>query len=298
LGSLAATKGDDVIKVWRRNWTSQARRIAEADALVVSIPKSGRTWLRVFLHDYFCRLEGRECTLDPDELAGSRVPKFVFTHDLWEHIKAQKLEHRIKGKYLIPARASRTKPIVLLARDPRDVIVSLFFQRTKRSSRYDGDLSEMIRHPYFGIDSVIDVMNTWIAEWSGRSAFKLLRYEDCRRNTDEAFRELLAFLGIQSIDEAFFARSLQFSSFENMKQLEATGRFRTRVLQPGNVNDTESFKVRRGVVGGYRDYLTPEDIVYLNAAVARLDPRYGYQGEREIIGSERGRSIFSPDDGS
>jgi hypothetical protein len=77
----------------------------------------------------------------------------------------------------------------------------------------------MIHHPRFGIDSIIDVMNAWIDQWSCRENFKLLSYEDCRADTAKAFREVLAFLGFEKIDETVFAHSLQLSSFNNMKLL-------------------------------------------------------------------------------
>ena len=268
-----------MVKVWRRNWTAAARHYSDADAIVVSMGKSGRTWLRVFLYSYFCALENREFTLKSRELAGSKIPKLIFTHDLWGCRTARKLIDNLRGRHLIPPLESRTKPILLLVRDPRDVIVSLFFQVTKRLRRYNGGLSEMIRHRKFGIDSIVDVMNAWLAEWSSRGDFKLLRYEDCRKNTAEAFRGVLEFLGIREIDEAVFARSLQFSSFENMKNLEASGQFRTKILSPGDANDPESYKTRRGLVGGFKQYLTADDIRYLDQAMTRLDERYGYGRE-------------------
>lgn len=245
----------------------------------MSIPKSGRTWLRVFLYSYFCALENRPFTLKKNELEGGKIPKLMFTHDLWGYLTARKLRDRLSGKHLIPPVQSREKPIVLLSRDPRDVIVSLFFQLSKRDHRYDGALSEMIRHPKFGIELIIDVMNIWMAEWGDRSDFKLLRYEDCRKNNEKTFREVLAFFGLQEVDDAILAHSLKFASFENMKTLEAIGQVKEKKLLPGNVHDPESFKVRRGVVGGYRDYLSSEDVLYLEGAVARLDRRYGYGRE-------------------
>lgn len=269
-----------MINVKRRNWTSQARRYSEADAIVVSVGKSGRTWLRVFLYSYFCGLAGREFTLKDSNLAGTGVPKVIFTHDLWAHVCAHKLKHWLLGKYLIPAREGRIKPILVLARDPGDVIVSLFFHMTKRSRRYSGDLSGMIRHPKFGINTIVDVMNTWMEEWSSQSNFKVLRYEDCRKNTEATFRDVLTFLGMRAIDESVLAYSLQFSSFENMKRLEATGQFKAKILSAADVNDSESYKTRRGIVGGFKDYLGPEDILYLDQAITRLDKRFGYGQER------------------
>jgi hypothetical protein len=264
-------------KVWRRNWTKAARRYSEADVIVVSLGKSGRTWLRVFLYAYFCRAEKREFTLKAEELAGAKIPKMIFTHDLWGYRTARKLEDRLRGRQLIPAPQSRNKAILLLVRDPRDVVVSLFFQVTKRSGSYGGSMSEMIRDRKFGIDSMVDVMNAWMEEWGARQIFKMLRYEDCRRDTAAVFRGVLGFMGVQRVDESAFVHGLEFSSFDNMKKLEAARQFNAGILSPGNVDDPESYKTRRGVVGGFKDYLNAEDLLYVERAIARLDRRYGYR---------------------
>jgi hypothetical protein len=43
------------------------------------------------------------------------------------------------------------------------------------------------------------------------------------------------------------------------------------------VTDPESFKVRRGKIGGYREYLSDEDQRYAVEALTRLHPRFGYR---------------------
>jgi hypothetical protein len=268
-----------MIEVRRRNWTSQARLYSESDAFVVSVPKSGRTWLRVFLYSYFCRSANREFTISNRKLVGTGAPKVIFTHDLWSYVRNRKLKFRLLGKNLIPLRVSRTKPILLLVRDPRDVIVSYFFQMTRRGSKYRGDLPETIRHPRFGVNSIVEVLNTWMAEWEARKDFKVIRYEDCRSHPDAAFREVLTFIGIEAIDEGTFRHALQFSSFENMKKMESARQFKNKILSAGNVEDPDSYKTRRGIVGGFKDYLGPEDLRYMNEALTRLDQRFGYGPE-------------------
>jgi hypothetical protein len=47
-------------------------------------------------------------------------------------------------------------------------------------------------------------------------------------------------------------------------------------LRAGDVRDPESFKVRRGKVGGYAEYLSVEDQQYAAVAIQKLDPRFGY----------------------
>ena len=136
----------------------------------------------------------------------------------------------------------------------------------------------MIRRPKFGIKRIVDVMNSWMTEWGDRENFKLIRYEDCQGRPEEVFREVLTFFGCREIDDAVLAHSVKFSSFENMKVLEATGQVRNKKLIPGNVQDPHSYKVRRGQVGGFQEYLSSADIRYPEQALALLDQRYGYGG--------------------
>jgi len=269
-----------MIEIKRRNLSSMARRYARAQGIIVSIPKSGRTWLRVFLHAYCCAVEGRPFTLDEDEISATRIPEFIFTHDLWEHLKTARFKDSIRGKHLVPRHAIDAKPILLLSRDPRDVIVSLFFQLSKRTRQFRGTLSDIVNDRRFGIHSIVEIMNTWLLEWGERNNFKLLRYEDCRLDTRGAFEEMLGFFGFERIEQGAFDRGLQFSSFENMKSMEARGEFKTGILLPENPSDPDSFKVRRGIVGGYKQYLKERDLLAIEQAMLSLDSRFGYQGSR------------------
>jgi hypothetical protein len=64
-----------------------------------------------------------------------------------------------------------------------------------------------------------------------------------------------------------------------MKQLEQTAAFgrADRRIVPGEVGNPDSFKVRRGKVGGYRDYLSDEQAAELDGLVAtRLSSVFGY----------------------
>jgi len=126
------------------------------------------------------------------------------------------------------------------------------------------------------VRAIIDAMNDWINEFSGRDNFTLVRYEALRASPSEHFRDLLAVLGESTPDTAMFQEALEFSRFENMQKLEAAGAFDSNILHPGDVRDPESFKVRRGKVGGYREYLSLEDQKYAADALMKLDPRFGY----------------------
>src|SRR5438445_4469095 len=265
----------------RRTFSSRARELSGGKAIILSVPKSGRTWLRAFLCAYFCKRFGLEFTLRPDRHQDQRIPRVVFSHDLFEHRTKGDRWDRLRGKYLVPRRELNRAKIILLARDPRDCFVSLYLQLTKRDPNAPIKLgqktvSEMLRDRRFGMHAIINAMNDWINEFSSRDNFSLIRYEAMRASPAEHFRDLLAVLGESSAEANIFQGALEFSRFENMQKLEAAGAFDSNILHPGDVRDPESFKVRRGKVGGHREYLSIQDQEYAANELAKLDPRFGY----------------------
>src|SRR5215471_7835289 len=265
----------------RRNFSSRARELSGGDVIVLSIPKSGRTWLRAFLCAYFCRRFGLGFTLRPGRYDLPGFPRVVFSHDLFEHRTKGDRWDRFRGKYLVPRRELKRAKIILLARDPRDCFVSLYLQLTRRDPNASAELrqktaSEMLRDEKYGMRAIISTMNHWLHEFSERDNFILVRYEALRGSPAEHFRDLLSVLGEPSPDANIFQEALEFSGFENMQKLEAAGAFDSNILHPGDVRDPESFKVRRGKIGGYREYLSIQDQEYAANGLAKLDPRFGY----------------------
>jgi hypothetical protein len=187
----------------------------------------------------------------------------------------------LRGKYLVPRGELRKAKIILLVRDPRDCFVSLYLQMTRRDPSADAALkqksvSELLRDERFGIRGIVRAMNDWLDEFSGRKDFTIIRYEALRASPAEHFRDLLAVVGETTLDMSIFQEALEFSRFENMQKLEAAGVFDSKILHPGDMRDPESFKVRRGKVGGYREYLSAEDLEYAADALRELDSRFGY----------------------
>src|SRR6516165_2109494 len=268
--------------IWtRRNFSSRAQELSGGDAIILSVPKSGRTWLRAFLCAYFCKRFGFQFTLRPDRYHEQRIPRLIFSHDLFEHRTKGDRWDRVRGKYLVPRRELKRAKIILLARDPRDCFVSLYLQLTRRDPNAPAELrqktvSEMLQDEKFGMRAIIRTMNHWLNEFSERHNFTLVRYVALRASPGEHFRDLLAVLGEPSPDANILQEALEFSRFENMQKLEAAGAFDSKILHPGNVRDPESFKVRRGKVGGYREYLSADDQQFAAAAMRELDERFGY----------------------
>lgn len=266
------------------NLSSNARIFDQADALVVSVPKSGRTWLRVFLSRYMVELKEQNI----GDFRMSPVQKIKFTHDIWEDRASQPWYDKVRGKGLIPMRSRRNKPKVLIVRDPHDLMVSLYFQLTKRSSDFSGTLPELLVDKKFGVNKVVETMNSWYREWHQMDNFLIVRFEDAKADDAATFRRVLEFLHIE-IDEAVFQESLNFSKFDNMKKIERSGKVDRRLrsgigdvaLAPGNVDDPESFKVRKGKVGNYKEYMSDTDLAVVAEAMRKLHPAFGYSFARE-----------------
>ena len=281
----------------RWNLSSRARELSGGDTILISIPKSGRTWIRTFLNAYFSYKLGRQFSLDLTDRGDAGVPRIIYSHDRFEHRTKGNAWDRLRTKYLIPRRALRKRPIVLLARDPRDTFVSYFVQLTRRNPATPKEIREMsidalLRHPRFGIGAMMEVMNAWIEEFGDRSDFTIIRYEDLRAEPARLFHELLRAIGEKEIDEAVFGPAIDFSDFRNMQKLEAAGEFGSKILQPRDQEDPESFKVRQGKVGGFRDYLSGESQRYAEEICAALNPRFGYAINRVVV--ERENYITPP----
>ncbi len=268
---------------WRWNFSSRSRELSGGDAVVISIPKSGRTWVRTFLCAYYCQRDGYAFSLEPEKYAVG-LPRVIFSHDRFEQRTKASLWDQLRGKYLIPAKELAGRPIVLLVRDPRDAFVSLYVQLARRTPETPQTIkqtsaSDLLRDGRFGLRSIVRTMNGWLDEFSERAGFAIVRYECLHADPAEHFRSLLGLLGEPSPDAAAFSHALAFSQFNNMKKLETAGAFASKILRPGDARDPESYKVRRGKVGGYVDYLDNADLEYAVEVMRELNPRFGYATE-------------------
>lgn len=237
--------------------------------------------MRTFLCAYFCKRWGHEFTLEPEKYGDPKIPRVIFTHDMFEHRTKGSSWDWLRGKYLVPANELRRARVILLARDPRDSFVSLYIQMTRRTAETPTSLREqpisvLLRDRRFGIGAIIKTMNHWMKMFADHPWFGLVKYEALRADPLENFRAFLVMLGHDAPDMSVLEEALEFSRFENMQQMEATGAFGSKILQPGDVRDPESFKVRRGKVGGFQEYLSPEDRQYATDAMENLDFRFGY----------------------
>ncbi len=263
------------------------RKLQSADWVLMSWGKSGRTWFRVMLSRCYQLRYGlpdnRLLEFDNLHRANAAVPRVLFSHNNYmrDYLRNwSDLEH------------FRGKRVVLLVRDPRDVAVSQFFQwkfRMRPGKKLlndypphgaEVDVYDFVTNPACGVPRIVDYFNGW-AQAIEMMGDKLLivRYEDMRQDPAATMTRVLDFVGTPCTPDVV-AQAVEFAALDNMKKLEEDKSFRGsgQRVKPGDRNNPDSFKVRRGKVGGYRDYFSDEQLAVIDPMVEQqLDPVFGYR---------------------
>jgi hypothetical protein len=267
------------------SWARRVRRdlrdavwLRHANAVIISFPKSGRTFVRAMLSRLFQRNYGIDerglLEFPMLQRAAANVPRLLFTHAG----DAMRGPDEIR---LNPERYAHC-PVVLLARHPGDVAVSRYHHLRHRSrDRERRRLAEQPLESFVwseqgGIPSIVRFLNGWAELARSRNDVGIVRYEDFLADPHAALRELTAKIGVE-VDEADIIDAVEFAAFGNLRKREREGYFRSSRLRAAKTGDEASFKVRSGNSGGYRNRLGPEDAARIDAYVAEhLDPSFGY----------------------
>lgn len=250
--------------------------------MVLSRAKSGRTWLRAMLS----RLYQQRYRLDEAQLIefdnfhrqNAAIPTIFFTHG-----------HYLRDRFTAEGSVARFQPrkVLFLVRHPCDVAVSEYFQSMKRASKHkaelhgvdrDASMFDFVMSDRLGVPAVVDYLNRWAPIIRGYEFARFFRYEDIRSRPIELLESIVEFLGSPFSKEEV-QEAVDFAAFENLKELERVNFFKNSRLTPKDPNDPDSFKVRRGKVGGYVDYFDDTQIAQMEEFVRTdLDPFFGYSG--------------------
>jgi len=265
---------------------AEVAKLRDSTVVVVSFPKSGRTWMRALL-SYLLQ---DALALQTDKLLGNRnyhkldarAPVVLFTHDNYPR--------RVYGDSRMDALYAGKK-VILLVRDPRDVEVSTFFHFSHRSpsakkrayhleaSGREEDLYDFLKQRFAGGRNAMSFLNHWSRTAAAQGNVLVVRYEDLKAATERELRRVSDFIGLDAAETSLRAAA-ERASFSSMKSGEREGTFSHQDSRFGNrgSDSADAFKVRRGKVGGYRDYMTPDQAEEIDAMIdSTLARGFGYR---------------------
>ncbi|XP_052848879.1 sulfotransferase 1B1-like [Drosophila gunungcola] len=199
----------------------------------------------------------------------SNYPRFIKSH--------------LPAQLLPPQFWKKGCKIIYLARNPKDVVVSSFHFLTGLDF-WRGSLDEFVD------DFVADKM-AFTSYWAHVIDFYRMRneenvffvtYEEMSRNLKDVVLRLSRFLDCKELSESEMDKLLTHLNFKNMKGRKfgnSTGLLSTL----RKTKDDFNF-MRRGIVGSYKDELSPENKDKIDKLTERFLEEYGVT-ESEIFGS-------------
>jgi len=271
---------------------------------LASYPKSGNTWLRIFITNLERDEETRASINELDFVSGSGARAHFdeavgykageLTHDEVDLLRPDVYvyESRVReeafyckvhdafaslpeGRPLFPPQASLRA--VYLIRNPLDVCVS--FAHHLATTDLDAMIESMADPAYaFGgctyhpDQQLRQRLLTWsehVLSWvdGAQMPVHLMRYEDMKLNPVETFTACAEFLGLPH-DPERIVRALDKSSFEELQQQEEAEGFK-------EARSAQSF-FREGRVGSWRDGLTPQQAARIVRDHRDVMRRFGY----------------------
>jgi len=228
------------------------------DFYMISYPKCGRTWLRSILGNYFRNIFNviGENIFDYDieklNSLNSNIP-FIKSDHVNSSWKKHYSQIKFPIKYII-------KPKIIILRDPRDTIVSLYYHRFYRNKDYFKNISEFIREENGGIETLLNFQEE-LMRINGKKI--IISYESLRNNSLETVSNLLNFLKIKT-DKNILIKSIELNEFDKQKKKQLVNKYKMDKVIGSNDPNPNSQKVRKGLIGGYVNELNSKDIEYIN----------------------------------
>ena len=273
--------------------------------LLASYPKSGNTWVRAVLdsvmrgggavdinnrlagtanaadRSMFDRVMGIESSdLTEDEIAQTRPLPWRLAQAGDGAARMVKIHDALlapRPGCPLPFPPERIEAVVHVARDPRDVAVSFahhFGTSIDEAIRWMGDSTTTLDRVGGGLpEQLPQFLSSWSANvesWLDATAIRVhpMRYEDMHADPQGSFAAVAAFLGLDA-DAATIERAAAAARFDTLRAQEDSVGFRER--EP----HMDRF-FRRGIVGGWRDSLTPAQAERIVADHSRVMGRLGY----------------------
>ena len=246
---------------------------------VRSFPRSGKYWFSLIIALIYSELTGKELAAiwNKESTQFKRQYRYkdsfsVLPHFL--HTHGEEFYNLCRGEEF-PVKAYEKQSVLLLVRDPRDVIVSAFYYEKFHRGKFDGTISDYLhftcndqehitdKHVYaFGIDPIINYMNSFAENMQCFGDFYILHYEDLRANPSREIQRVFKHYDIE-IRADVIANAVQVASLSNMREMEKERylMFRKHTLR----RDEElGAIIRKGIVGSHLKEIPIEDLTILN----------------------------------
>jgi hypothetical protein len=214
---------------------------------IVSYPRSGRTWLRVMLHDLaieprFTHVGSKAILQNPPERVCEGMERYYKRH------------------------------IIFLHREPRDVLVS-YYHHCCRQDYWDGDLPSFIRNPNTGFERILAFNLGWLEASARFTDFMVVGYEELRANPHRDLARMVRFMRCGLTRRSDIDRAVENNTFQNMKKREQSGELRARFGDRFTAGGSSEDKmiVRRGVIGGHNAELDAADHEFCDELLRRYD---------------------------
>jgi alcohol sulfotransferase len=240
--------------------TELIQLLRKVDVLLCSYPKSGRTWLRIMLAAYLNQIyaPGTPITLDA---VAYIVPELWFLRTTYQdeqtaHYRALAEKSGIPlivATHLVSqVHILRTgKSMIFLFRSIYDVLVSQYFERVHRQGDKDAEtIWEFIQREKT-LEACVNYLNRWAIALEYHPCHLTLTYEDLKRDTVGSVSQVLQFMSIP-VERERVQQAVDSAAFQRVQALEKQS---IGLGNQENLEDAARLRARRGIVGGYRDYL-------------------------------------------
>ncbi|HEY5623540.1 MAG TPA: sulfotransferase domain-containing protein [Gammaproteobacteria bacterium] len=239
------------------------------DIFIASYPKSGTTWVQYMA--YLLKSDGR--ALPPGEMLGDAIPHLEEVgRETAERVPKPRILKTHFTSDMTPAHAEAR--YVVVVRNPFDCAVSFYHHTRGFVKHYDfaeGTFDDFFECFIVGaVDSgdYFEHLGSWYRRRLDSNVL-LLIYEEMKLDPFAAVTALSRFLGLpRDADEKFLAGIVAESSFSRMSGNQE----RWSSARPA---DMPAF-VRKGVVGDWNNYFTPEQAGRLAKRFDSAAKRYGY----------------------
>jgi hypothetical protein len=266
---------------------------------LASYPKSGNTWLRAFLANYFIESSEPASINDMQKISfgDSSAPAYadlgrcnpmllapaqivalrerhlerVAGNAPTNFVKTHNANIRIGGRWLIPPRLTRAA--VYIIRDPRDMVLSYADHFNLDPEAAAAAIASPQNRVPTNARTVMQFLGNWsdhVRSWTRARDFRVLvlRYEDMLAEPATQFERVLRLIGAP-IDAGALAQATRFSSFEVLAAEEAAAGFREK-------GGAQARFFRKGVSGQWRDALSEAIVARIAADHCATMKHHGY----------------------